>query len=281
LSTPNIESCVQFIQEALECAVYIRPEAPGLSSDELLAVAATKGYKAGTVNDAVDRLVKSGQIDWDGPRLEFGRQTQGQFADFMFPLEPEYRNFKAFDAIFGQLRDLADEQGIAMAMAAQDELIEHGISLGINQHDMAVAFAVLRLAGLLTQTKDDNNKWRLAPYTQATPLLPSEQNAQLRSKGNMTRRRPRLPALYEAVKGAIGVSIKDSPSVQLLVTTPKLNASPKVMPDKKKVFIIHGRNEVVQKEMADFIRSMGPALSRSLACRSIRSISHFVRSLLW
>ncbi len=258
MATLTIETGTQFIQDVLECAVYIRPEPRGLTHEELLAVAKSQGYPPGTLNDALERLVRMDKIVWDGAQIEFSGSATSVFADFVFPLEPEYRNFKAIDAIYGRLRDLAAEHGMAMATATRDGLISHGTSLGLSGHDLAVAFEVLRHSGTVVQTKDDDHKWRLAPFTQANPHLPGEQNAQRRKDGTLTQRRPRIVKIYAAVqdviggKGAIEVS-----SVQAVVPTPNLNQSPKVMPDKKKVFVIHGRNEAAQTEMGIFLRAMG------------------------
>lgn len=256
MTTPSIERCRQFIAEALECAVYLRPAAPGLTTPELSDLAPRLGYKPGVLNDALSHM--DGVLYTDG-RLEFRPGSAGIFTTFLMPLNPDYRDFKALDAIVQHLRDLADEHALARASASQDALIACGTEAGISAHNMAVAFQVLRLGEVLVTGKD--GQWRLSPAALSAPLLPSAERAQLTEMPQpIIRQREGFASVYEglqAVFASARPSVTTSTSKTIQTASLAQGKATMATPDPSKVFVIHGRNEDARREMGAFLRSLG------------------------
>lgn len=99
----------KFVDQAIECSVYIAPNSPGLTYAELFQVGQALNYKQGEIEDAVSFELNSGHIVQYGPKLEPGERINPLWELFSPATDPDYRNLAAFDYVSRELRDISRE----------------------------------------------------------------------------------------------------------------------------------------------------------------------------
>ena len=121
------QEIISFLKMALECSVYVNPKDPGLTFQELSEIGKRAGYRDGEVNDA---LPHASTANFRVAKL-LPSPTETSSWVFLFPEEPEYRNFAAFDFVVDQLNNLVRDEGAARALIERTVLVERAFNKGI------------------------------------------------------------------------------------------------------------------------------------------------------
>lgn len=182
----HIEKVRTYIREALECSVFISPQQPGLTFEEIREVGARLGYQPGEIGDAMTR--ESLRSFGRGSQLISPSQHTAINWKFFIPEEPEYRNFEAFDFVVSEFIALAKSLGAARAHIDRTTLVERACTNGLDRNDIEVAITIQLLSQYLSE-KDGT--LRVTHGVVGHPL-PSEQ---VRSIGYKTRRDTRAQIL--------------------------------------------------------------------------------------
>jgi hypothetical protein len=141
----------RFIRTALECSVYVSPKEPGLTADELIEIGGRVGFADGELRDAIRDATQRGYVEqsWGSPRLL--PQAEITWTLFHMPSDPDYRNVRAFDFVYRELRDTAREVGQHAATIGRDVLVARAAPAGIPPHDVEVAISMLLSADHITE----------------------------------------------------------------------------------------------------------------------------------
>ena len=141
------DEIITLLNTALECSVLVSPLDPGLTHQELVEVGRKAGYLNGEINDALVYVTTSHL----GVSRLLPSPQQRQSWVFIFPEEPEYRNFAAFDFVVAELNALTRSEGAAKAMIDRSILVERAISKGILHHDIQLAITWQVMSYQLTE----------------------------------------------------------------------------------------------------------------------------------
>ena len=185
------QKIVSFLKMALECGVLVDPVDPGLTLQELGEIGRRAGYQDGEINDALP-YVATGRFGVS-KLLPSPQETQSWV--FLFPEEPEYRNFAAFDFVVAELNALTRLEGGAKAMIQRSVLVERAMAKGISRNDIELAVTWQVMSNQLTE-KDGVLRFT----NPGVRGLPSEQlTAHPRA-----HQRPDRARAYPIVKDVIG-----------------------------------------------------------------------------
>jgi hypothetical protein len=191
----NLLEVKKFIQDALECSVYLAPREPGLTYEEIVEVGKKIGLLPGEIGDALSHVVT--QHFGRGSKYLLPDQQTTMLWQFFLPQEPEYRNFNAFDFVVAELNALARAEGAAKAQLERAIVVKRAVSQGISRNDIEAAITIQVMSG---QLAEKNGLVRF-PHSCSSRPLPSEQlNGQLRSH---VQRRELLARLHPLVKDVI------------------------------------------------------------------------------
>lgn len=138
-----------FLLTAFEASIYVSPESPGLTLDELDEAGDRLGIKRGEIRDTLGQIGIEPRIPLDMSRpseslryrLLWWNQTR----------TPEPRNERAFEFIYTLFDDLAREHTRAAARVERSVLANRGKPNGISEHDMQVAITALLYGGILRE----------------------------------------------------------------------------------------------------------------------------------
>src|ERR1019366_3921330 len=185
----------QFIEDALECSVYVAPRDHGLTLAEIHEAAKQAGYRPGEINDALaSPLIRLSGARYLPP-AGFGLQ-RGLTAQFNFDFKPDFRNFEAFEFVRTELAELAREVGRAQAALPRDTLVERGALKGHERQAIEIAIAVHLLEGFFYE-KDGSIG---IANDKANSPLPSAQRAEGRRP---QIDRPHLARLHDIVRDVV------------------------------------------------------------------------------
>ncbi len=187
------QEVVKFIQEAIECSVYIAPKEPGLTFDEVLEIGKRIGLQAGEIGDSVQSAAK---VFIGGKRMLPTDSAMTLWAIYN-PEDPDYRNFAAFDFVVSQLNDRVKAEGARNAQLDRSLVVERAIAQGIPQNDIEVAITMQVMCGQLTEK---NGVLRF-PQGLGERGLPSATH-QIHHRGHVVRKDVRT-RLYPHVKDVI------------------------------------------------------------------------------
>ncbi|HVW26405.1 MAG TPA: hypothetical protein VHC69_13640 [Polyangiaceae bacterium] len=115
---------------------------------ELVQLGERLGLHEGEIHDAV-RAGNYRDFEGRGGRLRLTSDGAPHLSDFMFPVEPDPRNWQAFEFIQVHLTELARRVGQAKARVDRSVLVAHGEAEGHHRRDLEVAIILLQLAGRL------------------------------------------------------------------------------------------------------------------------------------
>lgn len=190
------------LKAAVECSIFINPTDPGLTYDEILEVGKRAGYQAGEIADAV---MHSGQRQAGSAKFIPHHSTLAQW-QFLFPEEPEYRNFDAFDFVVSELNARVKADGMRNAKVERSLVVERALAKGINRIDIEVAITCQILANQLS-AKDGILSF---PYNGQVRQLPS-QTRDSTGRRQLLQRRDRA-RVYPFVKDIIARRTDGRPS---------------------------------------------------------------------
>jgi hypothetical protein len=169
---PDKQKVMALLSAALECSFYVAPEAPGLTHEELFEAGNRLGLQRGEMFDALHEVadVFAGSSD----RLLPSRSRNGHIAGlqyFYYDETPEYRNIRAFDAVYSEWRNAARAFGAGQVQFERSVLVERATNAGISRLDTNIAISILVFFGILRE----NNGVLRPESNQANIILPSEQ----------------------------------------------------------------------------------------------------------
>ena len=208
MSVPDVFRVQRLVSYALECSVYVDPDNPGLSNEELFEVAKRLGLREGEVGDTF----KFNRFGLVGNRFIPGEQgapagwgTSGILDD------SGCLNLDAFKHIRNELNEAARSFGGANARLRRDLIIARGEHKGIAAHDIKVALVVQTLTGMLIE-KNNEISFRHQPIGGFNDDSPSRHPRREKSseKGSdvleivrdvMRRRDGQLPLSIEPLDG--------------------------------------------------------------------------------
>jgi hypothetical protein len=187
----------RFLRGALECSLYVAPREPGLTTDELIEVGRRVGFADGELRDAIRDAVQHEQVKqlWGSRRLF--PKPEVTWTMFHIPTDPDYRNPKAFEFVYQELREIAREVGRHAAAIGKDVLVARSRQAGLLSDDVEVAIIMLLYAGHVTE---QDGAIRLAPGKENWGL-PSQQIEG--SKGLPIQKDERKREAYTIVKDVI------------------------------------------------------------------------------
>jgi hypothetical protein len=184
-----------FVKAALECSVYVAPNDPGLTFEEILEVGKRVGLQAGEIGDAIAQATTQ-YFGVTNNKLLPDAQTSAQWGLFIFHEDPDYRNFSAFDFVFLEFNACMRANGVRNAQLERNLIVERAVAKDIPRHDIEVAITMLLMSGQLIEKDGLLRRAHAVLYSQ----LPSEQRSQL--KGPLMRKGARARA-YPLVKDVI------------------------------------------------------------------------------
>jgi hypothetical protein len=135
------QEIINFLKAALECSVFLDPTSPGLSYDEILEVGRRVDLQAGEISDALQYATKQFS---GAKRLLPDDNTVLSWA-FLFPEEPEYRDFSAFDFVVSELNSRVRADGAANAHLERSVVVERAVAKGIprNKIELAITYQLI------------------------------------------------------------------------------------------------------------------------------------------
>jgi hypothetical protein len=187
------QEVIKFIQEALECSVFIAPKEPGLTFDEVLEIGKKIGLQAGEIGDALPFAAKV----YIGVKMLLPSDNAMAAWCLYFPETPDYRNFAAFDFVVSQLNTSVRAEGARNARLERTLLLSARSRSTSRETTSRITMQVM--AGQLT---DDDGVLRFpSGQWQGERGLPSA-TLQAQSRGHATRRDSRA-RLHPHVKDVI------------------------------------------------------------------------------
>jgi hypothetical protein len=137
----------RFIEEAIECSIYVSPRDIGLTPSEILEAAKQVGFRSGETEDALaprlaGRFTSEKCIPAEHQFL-FGSMS----ADFNTLYDPDFRDFEAFAFVRREMLELAKEVRAVNAVLPRDTLVERGVAKGLDRHALDIATTITVLAG--------------------------------------------------------------------------------------------------------------------------------------
>jgi hypothetical protein len=147
---PSFEAVYKVVQAALECSVYIAPNDPGLTYEEILEVGKRVELQAGEIEDAIAQATAQ-YFGVANKKLLPDARTATQWGLFLFHEEPDYRNFAAFDFVFSEFNACMRADGVRNAQLERNLIVERAVANEIPRHDIEVAITMLIMFGQLTE----------------------------------------------------------------------------------------------------------------------------------
>jgi hypothetical protein len=144
----HLQEVIKFIRAALECSVYIAPKDYGLTTGELFEAGSRAGFQEGEISDAA-RQASTSYFGKD--RFLPDQPTVMAMTSFVFPANPEYRNFKALDLVVSNLRASVKALGAAQASLDRSVIVERAFAQGIGRNDIEAAITILVMSGTLVE----------------------------------------------------------------------------------------------------------------------------------
>jgi hypothetical protein len=139
-----------FVKAALECSVYVAPNDPGLTFEEILEVGKRVGLEAGEIGDARAQATTQ-YFGVTNNKLLPDAQTSAQWGLFIFHEDPDYRNFSAFDFVFLEFNACMRANGVRNAQLERNLIVERAVAKDIPRHDIEGAITMLLMSGQLTE----------------------------------------------------------------------------------------------------------------------------------
>ena len=141
---------IAFLKACLECSVHIEPTAPGLTFEELREAARSMNYQAGEISDVLPQVADP-TGGGRGEKYMPNPNDAVMWLIFAIPEEPDYRNPKAFDFVFEQMRQSAREYGSRNARIERRVVVERANSQSIPRNDTQVAVTMMVMNGILAE----------------------------------------------------------------------------------------------------------------------------------
>src|ERR1019366_7159870 len=118
----HLQPLISLISAALECSIYLAPDAPGLTHQELIEIGSRLGHQEGEIGDALASPL--GHIEIRSGRYVPSDAMMVIYYNFHQPEEPDYRPIKALNFLHAQMAELAKAVGARNARIERSVLVE-------------------------------------------------------------------------------------------------------------------------------------------------------------
>jgi hypothetical protein len=190
------QEIINLLKAAVECSVFLSPTDPGLSYEEILEVGKRAGFLDGEVADAARHAGDPAR----GYKRIIPDATTRQSWVFLFPEEPDYRNFVAFDFAISELNARVRADSMAKAQLERSLVVERALAAGIPRNDIEVAITYQLFNEQLTE-KDGVLRFA---HNSGVHQLPSGTLEQLSRGHRAPMPKPVRARAYPIVKDIIG-----------------------------------------------------------------------------
>jgi len=144
-------------------SLFVVPRRPGLTRDEIEAIALEAGYGRGELQDALHEFLDRFQdihLGAEGRYWYHADPASGPTMDvelvyFLYRDKHDPRNVRAFDFLYEYFAELAKHAGKDAAIATESQILAAGVARGLSEHDVLVAIASVGTEpGLLRRERD-------------------------------------------------------------------------------------------------------------------------------
>ena len=161
-----------FVSTLLECSLYLSPNEPGLTYDEVIEAASRINLQIGEIGDALQQI-EPVYFGRSPTRLLPGHRTKILLGVYGINQEPEFRNFDALEFIFSAFNDRIRTVGIRNAKIERFSIVERAVLENVPRIDMEAAITIMIFCEQLTE---DNGVLSLKQgMEQRSPIREREQ----------------------------------------------------------------------------------------------------------
>jgi len=170
-------------------SLFVVPRRPGLTRDEIEAIALEAGYGRGELQDALDEFldrfqdihVGAGGRYWYHADPAIGPTMDVELVYFLHRDKHDPRNVLAFDFLYEYFAELAKHGGKDAAIATESQIVAAGVRRGLSEHDVLVAIGALGTDPALLRREGE--AWR-ASASLFTATRPGSQQHRLMDRSN-------------------------------------------------------------------------------------------------
>ena len=137
----NLQETVRFVQDALECSIYLSPADPGLTYEEIHEVGSRAELGAGEIDDTL-KTISPEHNKSRPPKLLPNSGTLGALGLFTLQKLPEYRNIEAFRFLYSQLNAAVKDQGADNAQLSRSVIVARAVAAGLAEIHIQAAIAI-------------------------------------------------------------------------------------------------------------------------------------------
>ncbi len=162
----------EWLSAVLVASVFVAPEAPGLSEDELLELARRRGFGKGEVRDAL-RAHDPERVTNDGRLLPSVMDTASHLLDFNDSYQRDPRSYDAVTYIRDAFEKLRRDEGAHACVIARAVLVERGVRDGQERLPLESAITSYVLGRQLLETPSGlraNIGWYHPPRAERRPV---------------------------------------------------------------------------------------------------------------
>lgn len=135
------------LSEALLCSVFVSPNNPGLTYEELKEVARRLGRREGETNDALKNVMNN---------HAGGRWMPEEYVfrhGLSFPEEPDLRNLRAFDYVVKEMNERILDDGVQQAQLNRSVIVERAVGEGFDRTEVEAAITYMVLGETFIETE--------------------------------------------------------------------------------------------------------------------------------
>lgn len=189
---------ISLMQSALECSIYLAPDAPGLTLKELVEVGSRLGHQEGEIKDAL--AAPTAYIEARGERYLLDDGIMTVYYNFHQPEEPDYRPIDALNFLHSRMADRSKEVGARNAAIERSVIAQQAMERGISRADIEAAITLAILCGIMVEQQ---GTVRFVHGKDGYPS-PSQQREQSRDQINRSPvRQPNRARVYPIVKDVV------------------------------------------------------------------------------
>lgn len=194
----HLQPLISLITAAVECSIYLAPDAPGLTYQELIELQSGLGHQEGEISDAL--ISPLAHLEARSGRYLPNTVLMSIYYQFHHVEELDYRPVRAVNFVHGQLHELAKAVGARNARIERAVLAERATQNGIARIEFDAAITLAILCEIMVV---QNGAVSFAPGRENYPS-PEQQRSQIQSQSAMgVMRKPNRGRAYPIVKDIV------------------------------------------------------------------------------
>ncbi len=199
-----------FVKAALEASVYVAPEDPWLTKEEVAAASSRAGFDPAETAKTLEDLFFAGECSGRGDRyLPTEKGLSPFLPDCAVPFIPDLRNTSALSFLFRTFQEEAKTVGKSWTHFGKEQLVYLGAGeLELSRRDVLMAINLLQAVGWLKyqdevlRPSDDLLDRSVPPLVAGTPKDRTDLRAALEAVEGVTRDRESA-IRWEALRGSL------------------------------------------------------------------------------